>query len=732
VVYGPFTAADAAAAGVAYWSPVLEGDTALIEIYVEGAAPDPRIEATAVSHLFVDPADPKAEALAKAAGACETNFICRASGDAQLAQAGRSVARMAFTSPGGGTAFCTGTLLNPSDNSFTPYFLSAAHCISTQAAASTLTTWWQYETATCSGTASVLNPGNVQVPGGATLLYANTDSDFGFMRLNTPPPSSAVFAGWDAAVLTRGLAVTAIHHPDADVKKVSLGTLAGFDTPGDPPGAFARVQWNSTATGVVEPGSSGSALMTGSASSGYRVRGGLLGGPSSCTAATADLHDLYSRLDLAYPYVAQYLNPSGAPAAGANAVANAGFESGASAWTQSSTTGAAVITNDASLAHGGSWYAWLGGAADVTETISQAITIPEGPARLQFWYRIATNETTTSGAFDRLTVTLVNNANDSTIATLATFSNLNATSGWVQSPVYDVSASGGQSVRLQFRATNDFSLPTSFRIDDVTVNGVAAAASANTTALWWNASESGWGLNVNHQGNVAFATLFTYDSSGAPMWLVMSDGRRQGGGEAFTGTLYRTTGSPFNTSPFPPIGSANVTEVGAMTLDFSASGASLAYTVNDTYVAKSIEKQVFGARAATCSGTTASRAGATNYQDLWWNAAESGWGLNLTHQGDTLFGTLFTYGTDGKGLWLVMPQGVRGSDGSYSGALYRTTGPLFSAQPWTSISSAMVGTMRLRFANGESGTLDYTVNGVAVTKAITRQVFASPVPVCSG
>jgi hypothetical protein len=80
----------------------------------------------------------------------------------------------------------------------------------------------------------------------------------------------------------------------------------------------------------------------------------------------------------------------------------------------------------------------------------------------------------------------------------------------------------------------------------------------------------------------------------------------------------------------------------------------------------------------------------------------------------------------------VLPSGARQGDGSYLGELYRTTGPVFSAQPWTPINFAMVGTMRLRFANGESGTLDYTVNGVAVTKAITRQVFSSPVPLCNG
>ncbi len=54
--------------------------------------------------------------------------------------------------------------------------------------------------------------------------------------------------------------------------------------------------------------------------------------------------------------------------------------------------------------------------------------------------------------------------------------------------------------------------------------GPPPPASANYTALWWNPAESGWGVNFNHQGNTLFGTLFTYDASGAPLWLVMSNG----------------------------------------------------------------------------------------------------------------------------------------------------------------------------------------------------------------
>jgi hypothetical protein len=736
-VYGPVTATDILKLGSPYWSPVLEGEIAIVEVFVPGGASRASLAIGLVSHLFVSPSDPRAEELAKASGACEVDFICRAAGDAQLAQTGRSVARMTFTSSSGGTGLCTGTLLNPSDNSFTPYFYSAAHCISTQSSASTLTTHWFYENTTCGG--SSLSPSYVQVSGGATLLHANTTSDAMFARLNSSPPSVAVYAGWDAASVANGTSLTAIHHPQGDPKKVSLGTGGGFGASSlAPGGSFLIANWNSLATGVTEGGSSGSGIFSGNSSAGYRFRGGLLGGPSSCTAGPSELFDYYSRFDQVYSSISQFLNPAGEAPRGPNVVVNPGFESGATAWTQSSSAGAAIITNDAANARAGSWYAWLGGGNNVTDTLTQDIVVPSTQPRLQFWYRITTTETV-PGDWDIMSVTITSPSSGATLATVTSFSNQHATSGWLQSSTFDLSAFAGQTVRLRFAVTTDSSEFTSFRIDDVSVTGATSGSSTNYTALWWNApanSESGWGMNFVQQGDIAFATLFTYDSSGVPMWLFMSGGTRQGSGDTFSGPLYRATGPAFFTNPFPSIGLANLTQVGTMTVAFSgASSGTLSYSVNGVNVSKSITKQVYGAAAANCVPTTGSRVSAANYQDLWWNSpanSESGWGLNLTHQGNILFGTLFTYGSDNRDLWLVMSAGVRQPDGSYFGELYQTAGPAFNAQPWTGVGVTQVGTMRLRFTNGETGTLEYTAYGITVTKTITRQVFSSPVPLCTG
>jgi hypothetical protein len=266
-------------------------------------------------------------------------------------------------------------------------------------------------------------------------------------------------------------------------------------------------------------------------------------------------------------------------------------------------------------------------------------------------------------------------------------------------------------------------------------NVPAVPANINPTDLWWNPNESGWGINVNQQGNTIFATMFTYDLDKKGMWLVLSSGARVGTSNKFTGDLYRTTGSAFNAQPFVPVPPANVTKVGTMTIDFlSTNIASVTFSVNGVTIVESVQPQLFATQKTVCTSETAvNRATASNYTDLWWNPLESGWGINFAHQGNVIFGTLFTYDTDNKGMWLVMSAGSKQVDGSFKGELYRTTGTPFNAPVvggTVTASVTPVGTMTVRFINGENATLTYTVNGVTVTKLIQRQVFGTSVPVC--
>jgi hypothetical protein len=163
-----------------------------------------------------------------------------------------------------------------------------------------------------------------------------------------------------------------------------------------------------------------------------------------------------------------------------NLLANPDFESGTSSWNESSSGRYAIVTNDARNApHAGSYYAWLGGYDSGTDSVYQNVWIPANvqTAYVQFWYEIATSETSLSTVYDTMTVDLYSVANGSKLVTLSTLSNLDATpGGWVQSARLDVSAFKGQTVQLRFTAATDASVFTSFFLDDLNVSGVLSLA----------------------------------------------------------------------------------------------------------------------------------------------------------------------------------------------------------------------------------------------------------------
>jgi len=148
-------------------------------------------------------------------------------------------------------------------------------------------------------------------------------------------------------------------------------------------------------------------------------------------------------------------------------VVNGGFESGTTPWTAS--TG--VITNaTGESAHAGSFFAWLDGyATATTDTLVQTVAIPATvtTATLTFWLHVDTSETTTTTAYDTLTVQL-QNSSGAVLKTLATYSNLNKNTGYAQKS-FDVSAYKGQSVKVYFKGIEDASLQTSFVVDDVSL-----------------------------------------------------------------------------------------------------------------------------------------------------------------------------------------------------------------------------------------------------------------------
>jgi hypothetical protein len=260
----------------------------------------------------------------------------------------------------------------------------------------------------------------------------------------------------------------------------------------------------------------------------------------------------------------------------------------------------------------------------------------------------------------------------------------------------------------------------------------------NFQGLWWAApagSESGWGINLNHQGTTIFATWFTYGLDGKPTWYVVAATSTPANPNSFTGNLFTGTGPPF--TAFDP-NQVMPAQVGTVTFTFSdANTATFAYNVSGIGQAKTIVRELLGAAAfPTCVWPTpVDLATATNFQDVWWKApsgSESGWGVNFTHQGDTIFASWFTYGPDGKATWFVVALN-KTAPNTYSGSLVRPdVGPPFNAVPFdpAMVSGTVVGTATVVFTDGNNGTFTYTVDGTTQSKPVTRQPISAPGTIC--
>jgi hypothetical protein len=127
-------------------------------------------------------------------------------------------------------------------------------------------------------------------------------------------------------------------------------------------------------------------------------------------------------------------------------------------------------------------------------------------------------------------------------------------------------------------------------------SGIVSDAS-NHQGLWWNPSESGWALQVNHQDDVVFALWFTYDEAGKATWLSFT--AQKGAAGTYGGTLYRTSGPPFSMEP--AASPALSVAVGSATLAFADDGrGTFAYDVNGVSRTSAIERQRLSEEAPIC------------------------------------------------------------------------------------------------------------------------------------
>jgi hypothetical protein len=115
--------------------------------------------------------------------------------------------------------------------------------------------------------------------------------------------------------------------------------------------------------------------------------------------------------------------------------------------------------------------------------------------------------------------------------------------------------------------------------------------------------------------------------------------------------------------------------------------------------------------------------------DLWWNPAESGWGMQIVQNNNTLFATIFVYDEQGFPFWYtatLFATGI-GANGapSFAGDLYETRGPFFGAVPYNpaQVQVGKVGAISFTSPSVATGVLTYSVYGLTVTKNVQRQTL---------
>ncbi|MDG1269275.1 MAG: T9SS type A sorting domain-containing protein, partial [Ulvibacter sp.] len=199
----------------------------------------------------------------------------------------------------GGQGFCTGALINNTNNDGTPFFLTANHCYSNPNAWS-FRFGWISPNPVCAANTNSTNGPTTQTISGATLKARSTNADFCLVEINNDIPTewNRVFAGWDRSDIVPPFTV-GIHHPSGDIMKICRDD----DSPSKEANAGAQT-WEILGgsgqgweLGVTEPGSSGSPLFDDQG----RIIGQLYGGAAACSGTNDNnAFDYYGRLGVAW------------------------------------------------------------------------------------------------------------------------------------------------------------------------------------------------------------------------------------------------------------------------------------------------------------------------------------------------------------------------------------------------------------------------------------------------
>jgi lysyl endopeptidase len=265
---------------------IVPGESSVIEYYEPSeVAGSGTFELSWVTHAYRGVAEFVSRAF-NDAGSCQVNVACPAG--APWANEIKSVCLVVINDPPN-SGFCSGALINNVRQDGTPYVLTANHCGNNNFSAWLFRFNWQ--SATCTNPSSSPSFNSIS---GSVQVAANGFSDFSLLRMNSTPPSNynVYYSGWSNLNVTAPT-IVGIHHPAADIKKISFATGPTISTSYNGVDCWQVGPWT---TGTTEPGSSGSPAYDPN----HHIVGQLFAGTSACGAPPQDQFDVYGKFSTSW------------------------------------------------------------------------------------------------------------------------------------------------------------------------------------------------------------------------------------------------------------------------------------------------------------------------------------------------------------------------------------------------------------------------------------------------
>jgi hypothetical protein len=272
-VKGAFTSKNNKSSGSLAIAPV-RGQEVIIEYFVpENYNSENSLKLTKVGHDYLDIYGflrKKSSGIGES-GDCNVNINCPEGQDFQDVK--HAVCQVVFNG-----YLCTGTLVNTTKYSGAPYFLTANHCIDSEADAQDAVFYFNFESPECD--TSYIDDYSTISASSLVATAPDEKLDFSLLKMSETIPIDykPYYAGWNLD--TAGIEnATTIHHPSGDVKKITRD----YDPPvsGNYGGTYDEdshwwiKEWE---MGTTEGGSSGAPLFDQD----KRIIGNLTGGEASC------------------------------------------------------------------------------------------------------------------------------------------------------------------------------------------------------------------------------------------------------------------------------------------------------------------------------------------------------------------------------------------------------------------------------------------------------------------